>query len=197
MIKPHLPRQTIDIFEYLNKGHFISEDSNDERLKELYRVIDEENRYEQLHEYFLHIGFSLEKGMGYYYFSRKENKADLERKIERAYQWIDILDFLKTYGKSIDSTFTQGTIFSPHDIFEQYKINHLLAEKLDDLKRYYPVEKPFERIEKIIKTLKDETFIEKCNEFTNEYKILAAFHYLEKLVMAINITTDEHDEISQ
>ena len=193
------PRQTADIFERLSKGKFISEDSNDETLKDLYDVIDDEVNYELLYEYFLYIGFYLEKGSGYYYFSRKENNSDIAKKIERAYKWIDVLDFLKTYGKSVDRPFTQGTIFSPHQIVEECKVNHALAEKLEDLQRYpkFKGDKAFDRIQKIIKDLTEETFVEVHNEHTQEYKIVAAFSYLEKLVTSIHITEDEHTTLSE
>ncbi len=187
------PIHTAEIFERLSKGQFISEDSHDDSIAMLYDVIDDEASYETLHEYFLHIGFTLERGRGYYYFSRKQQAQDIDRKIEQAYRWIDVLDFLKTYGKSVDRPFTQGTIFSPNQIFEEYKVNNALSDKLDNLRRYhsFKTDKPFERIQKVVDSLVRETFIEKINEFTNEYKVLAAFHYLESLVMSININPDE------
>lgn len=193
------PRQTADIFERLSKGKFISEDSNDETLKNLYDVIDDEVNYGLLYEYFLCIGFYLEKGSGYYYFSQKEKNSDIEKKIERAYKWIDVLDFLKTYGKSVDAPFTQGTIFSPHQIVEECKVNHVLAEKLEDLQRYTKSkgDKVFDRIQKIIDDLTKETFVEVHNKHTQEYKVVAAFSYLEKLVTSIHITEDEHTTLSE
>jgi hypothetical protein len=194
-----LPRQTAAIFERLSKGQFISEDSQDDSVKMLYDIIYDEDNYDLLHEYFLHIGFCLEKGGGYYYFSRIEKNVDLERKIAQAYKWIDVLDFLKTYGKSVDRPFAQGTIFSPHQIFEEFKVNHALSEKLDSLRRYpqFKAEKPFDRINSIIKALIKETFVEIHNEFTTEYKVLAAFGYLERLVMSINISDDEYETIPE
>ena len=193
------PLHTADIFERLSKGQFISEDSHDEAVKLLYDVIDDETTYETLHEYFLHIGFTLEKGRGYYYFSRKQKAQDIDRKIEQAYRWIDILDFLKTYGKSVDRPFTQGTVFSPNQIFEECKVNNALGEKLENLRRYgkFKANKPYERVQKVADALVQESVAELINEFTNEYKVLAAFHYLEGLVMSININADEHEEIPE
>jgi hypothetical protein len=36
------------------------------------------------------------------FFSRNEKNADLERKIEKAFGWINTLDFFKTFDSSFD-----------------------------------------------------------------------------------------------
>src|SRR5690554_4479408 len=92
-----IPAQTAEIFEILSKGQFISSNSTDRQISQLYQVIDDEQNYEALYDYFRSINFILEKGDEYYHFSRPESKADLERKLEAAFRWIDIVDFLKTY----------------------------------------------------------------------------------------------------
>ncbi|MBN2892445.1 MAG: hypothetical protein JXL97_11305 [Bacteroidales bacterium] len=192
-----LPTVTQDIFEYLSKGNFISEDTANDEIRDLHRVIESNENFELLREYFSKIGFQLEKGAGFYYFSRQEKKQDLERKIEQAYKWLDILDFLKYYGSSVNSIFSQGTYFSPTKIFEQCNLNENLAEKLKKLKSQYNElnkEKPLDQINKIIELLKDETFVEIHNPYTDEYKVLASFGYLEKLFGMINISDKSLNE---
>src|SRR5690606_33283522 len=105
------PKQTAAIFETLSKGQFISSNSSDESIRKLYSVIEEEQNFEYLYNYFLNINFILEKGDQYFYFSRPENKIDLERKIEQFFKWIDILDFLKSF----DHSFSSGYRFTPSD----------------------------------------------------------------------------------
>jgi hypothetical protein len=79
----NIPRQTGEIFEILSSGQFICSNSADARISKLYDVIDDNDKYELLYDYFSAIGFLLEKGDEFYYFSRKnESKADLERKLE-------------------------------------------------------------------------------------------------------------------
>ena len=102
-----LPKNTAGIFEYLQKGLFISSNSTDEEVRKMYYTIEES--YELLNEYFAHINFCLEQGNEYYYFSRKEPKATLEQKISRAYCWIDILDFFKTYNESFGAGYRFST----------------------------------------------------------------------------------------
>ena len=73
------PKHTATIFEILSKGQFICSNSSDELIRKLYNTIDEEQNFEFLYEYFLNINFILERGNEYFYFSRMENKIDLER----------------------------------------------------------------------------------------------------------------------
>ena len=88
-------KQTAEIFEILSKGGFISSDSTNPNIRQLYTVI--EDNQSELYDFFAAINFVLESGNEYYYFSRRENKVDLERKLEIAVRWIDVLDFIKTY----------------------------------------------------------------------------------------------------
>ena len=97
-----IPDNTASIFEYLQKGLFISSNSTSEEVRDMYNEIDE--NYESLYQYFLQINYTLERGNEYFFFSRIEPKATLEQKIMRAYYWIDVLDFFKTY----DETFGPG-----------------------------------------------------------------------------------------
>ena len=96
----NVPRQTAQIFEILSRGQFICSNSFDVEIKRLYELLDEETNYENLYNYFREINFTLEKGDGFFYFSRVENRADLERKIKQSFKWIDLLDFFKTFDPS-------------------------------------------------------------------------------------------------
>ena len=188
------PKHTATIFEILSKGQFICSNSSDELIRKLYNTIDEEQNFEFLYEYFLNINFILERGNEYFYFSRMENKIDLERKIEQAFKWIDILDFLKTY----DNSFGAGYRFSPSDILVKTKVDAELKTKLESLKKYRPgKEKHLEIIEKILETLEKDKFIEMENTITHQYKVLTSFHYLEQLVMIINIDQEIINEIPE
>lgn len=88
-----LPKHTVKIFENLGKGGFISSNSSKSEIRELYDIV--EDNFEELFEYFEAINFKLERGNEYFYFSRNETKVELERKLENAYKWIDIYDFLR------------------------------------------------------------------------------------------------------
>lgn len=174
-------KDTSDIFELLSKGQFICSNSGKDNIRKLYDSID--NRFDELHEYFRQINFILERGDEYFMFTREENKADLERKLEAAYKWIDILDFFKTFNHS----FSAGYRFTPSEILVQLSVDVNLKNKLEGLKKYAGgKEKHAEILDKVLDQLRRDNFIELENEISSSYKILASFHYLEQLILSIN-----------
>lgn len=187
------PPQTAEIFKLLSKGQFISSNSSSRTISNLYNVIDDNENFEQLYNYFININFILEKGDEYFYFSRPESKVELESKIEAAYRWIDIIDFFKTY----DNSFGSGYRFSPSEILVRIKTDAELETKLDSLKKYANKENQKEILEKVIDKLVTESFFELENEITHQYKVLAAFNYLEQLILTINIPEDTKNEIPE
>jgi|SRR5690606_23013618 len=188
-----VPVQTADIFKILSKGQFISSNSSDKNISNLYNIIEDEQNFENMYDYFININFVLEKGDEYFYFSRPETKVDLEKKIERAFEWIDIIDFFKTY----DNAFGAGYRFSPAEILVRIKTDAELETKLDSLKKHTDKTKHLDILDKILKKLTDDTYIELENEITNQYKVLASFKYLEQIILTINIPDDVKDEIPE
>lgn len=89
-------RYTKEIFEILSRGGFISQNSISPQRTHLYDAIEDD--FQQYQEYFEGIGFLLEGGNGYYYFSRSESKVELADKVQRMADWIDRIDFLKTFN---------------------------------------------------------------------------------------------------
>jgi hypothetical protein len=189
-----VPKQTSEIFEILSKGQFICSNSSDERIRKLYDVIAEDENFNSLYDYFYAINFMLEEGDEYYYLSRVESKAELERKIETAFRWIDIVDFFKSF----DTSFSSGFRFQPSDILVKLNVDAVLKDKLDDLRRWSKKGAYKESLEHIItKMLCAEGFAELENEILNEYKILSSFKYLEELINSINIPEEVQDEIPE
>lgn len=181
-----LPRQTSRIFEILSKGYFVNSNSNDADQRELYTIIDEHS--DQLKSYFVKIGFQLEQGDEYFYFSRKEDKAAMNRKIETAYNWIDILDFFKTFNNG----FAPGFRFYSTQVVEEVRVNGLLRNKLIDIDKGKDASAR-DQIEKILSRMDKEGFIEKIDNFNDTWKVTAALHYLEQLILAIEVPEDELD----
>ena len=188
------PKQTAAIFEILSRGQFICSNSNDEIIRKLYSVIEEEQNFDFLYEYFLSINFILEKRDEYYYFSRLENKIDLERKIEQAFKWIDILDFFKTF----DNSFGSGYRFTPSDILVRLNIDAELKSKIEGLKRHSNgKEKASEVLDKILADLVKDKFMDIEDQNFHRYKVLSSFKYLEQIVMTINISEEVKNEIPE
>lgn len=188
-----VPIQTAEIFKILSKGQFISSNSSDKTISDLYYIIEEEEHYESLRNYFININFVLEKGDEYFYFSKPESKVDLENKIRTAFRWIDMIDFFKTF----DHSFSAGYRFSPSDILVRIKTDAELETKLDGLKKYSDRTKHQDILERILKRLIDDTFIELEDEITHQYKVLTSFKYLEQLILTINIPDEINDEIPE
>jgi hypothetical protein len=192
-----IPRQTAEIFELLSKGQFICSNSSDIRTAKLYEIIDDTDNFEALCDYFDAINFVLEKGDEFYYFSRKnESKADLERKLETACKWIDILDFLKAF----DPNFASGYSFTPMQIATEVSVQAVLKNKADSLKNVLKLDEktPYlDVVNKIIKSLCDDGFAEEENEILKSYKALSSFKFLEELVNNINIPEEVQHEIPE
>lgn len=190
-----VPRQTGEIFEILSKGHFICSNSSDIRISKLCETLDDNEIFETLYDYFFSINFILEKGDEYYYFSRKgESKADLERKLETACRWIDIVDFFKTF----DNAFGSGYSFSPADIAVKISVEAVLKNKTDSLKGTLRLDEKtpyFEVVNKIVDALVKDGFAELENEILKSHKVLSSFKYLEELINNINIPDEVQNEI--
>jgi hypothetical protein len=186
-----VPEQTADIFKILSKGQFISSNNSNKTVSDLYNVIDNEDNFENLREYFLQINFILERGDEYFYFSRSEEKTTLDKKIENAYKWIDILDFLKTFNNSFGS----GYRFDMSDIINKIKLDAELETKLDSINKDKKSRE--EILKEILDGLVKESFIELENDRTGQYKVLAAFKYIEQLLLTINISEEAQNEIPE
>jgi len=189
-----ITKYTSEIFNVLRKGQFICSNSPNDDIKKIYKVLEDEDTFEDLYEYFYQINYILEQGNEYYYFSRKENNTDLDRKLEKAFNWIDIIDFFKTF----DTSFDVGFRFSPSDIVNQLKNNADLKTKLEKLKRLSGDKKAnSDRIKKIIEKLEKDNFITLENEITETYKVLTSFNYLKDIITTINIPEEIENEIPE
>ncbi|MGB6093483.1 MAG: hypothetical protein WBF83_06960 [Moheibacter sp.] len=166
-------------------------------MAKLYDIIDDADKYEALYEYFFAIGFVLEKGDEFYYFSRKnEAKADLERKLETACKWIDILDFFKTF----DNAFGSGYSLGPQEVSVKIRVDAVLKSKADGLRKVLKMDDktPYDEVvSKTIDNLIKDGFAEMENEILKSYKILSSFKYLEELVTIINIPEEVQNEIPE
>ena len=184
-----IPDHTSVLFDYLQKGQFICSNSCDETVRDMYEMIDD--NFEALSLYFLQIGYTLERGNEYFYFSRTEPRATLEQKILRAYYWIDVLDQFKTS----DETFGAGCRFQPEQILVEANINVALQNKLDGMRKHFSDrEVRKDVLDNIIRQLAKESFIELENEKSNTYKVLSAWHYLERLIESIQIFDETEEE---
>lgn len=179
--------RTAEIFDILSKGQFVCSNAIDSQRRHLYRYIEE--NFEELEPKFREIGYQLEDGNNYYYFSRpNESNQNVESKIEKALRWLDVMAFFTTFRKDL----CRGARFQPYDILKQVEINLSLKEQLADLqKRTNPGKNYQEMLNDLIKEIQKEGFIDLENEMDQTWKILDSWDYMEKLVMAVNIQDDK------
>lgn len=178
-------RYTKEIFDILSRGGFISQNSVMQQRFHMYDAIEDD--FQDYQDYYLGIGFKLESGNGYYYFSRTENRVELADKVQRLVQWIDRVDFLKTFNNIFGSGFT----FTKSNILEKFSSDIELKEKARNL--YTDVKTNEEKIDKLIADLERQGFAELENELEGRYKVTAAFKYIEELIDCINITESEEE----
>lgn len=171
-----------EIFEHLSKGKFICSNSVEVSLSRLYSIVDED--FDNLYNYFLAIGFVLERGDEYFYFSRTEVKASIENKIEQAYEWVDVVDFFTSF----DNGFAPGFRFTSTDIQQQVKVDANLKDKLEIMKRLTGEGSLAERINNLIKKhLVAPGYAELESNFNDQYKVMASYNYIKNLITSIQI----------
>lgn len=179
--------RTAEVFETLSRGRFISSNAVTSNERDLYRYVEEHE--ERLNRTFSEIGYQLEAGNNYYYFSKPaEDQQSKERKITKALRWLDLLAFFTTYRKDL----CRGARLTPHDIAAQLDINSSLKDQLTALQRGTTAKKNYaEKLDGLFSELKREGFIELENETTQTWKLLDAWDYMEQVVMAVSIFEED------
>lgn len=189
-----MTKYTSELFEVLRRGQFICSNSPNHDMQRLYKILEDKDTFEDLYDYFQKINYTLEQGDEFFYFSRVEKNIDLERKIEKAFSWIDILDFFKTF----DSSFDVGYRFTASEIDNQLKNNADLKAKLNNFKKVNVDKKNYlERIKKLIEKLERDKFVSLESELSGTYKVLTSFNYLKDLINTINIPEEIANEIPE
>lgn len=181
--------RSAEVFERLSRGGFVCSNSLRVEDRDLYVFIEEHE--ERLRELYEEIGYQLEAGNNYYYFSRvNETIQSRERKIERALRWLDILAFFTTYRKDL----CRGARLLPHHIAGQLDLNNSLKEQLIALSKTKEKKSYQEQLDALFRELKTEGFIDLENEMSQTWKILDAWDYMERMVMAVNVFDDEETD---
>lgn len=180
-------RYTNDIFDTLSKGRFISSNSLDKAQRNWYDDIDE--NFQEYHDFFIQIGYTLEGGNGYWFFTRQMSKVDIESKVRSLMKWIDYLAFLKSFN----SIFGSGFTFTKADILIQLSCNVELKNMA--AKIFSGKSGNEDKMDALIGELQKEGFIEIENEIEGRFKVLNSFNYIEEIVQRIDITEEADEEL--
>lgn len=177
------------IFEKLSKGAFISSNSVQEDMRIYYMNL--QKNFHAYQEFYDGVGFHLESGDGYYYFSRKENKQITANKLNGLCKWIDRIAFLQTF----DPSFAPGFSFRKSDILQSFPTNLQLKEYGSKL---YADKLTHEKIvESLVNELLSMGFVELENETEGRFKVTMAFNYIETLMDRIQPADGDHNEIPE
>jgi len=182
-------KNTEEIFNILSKGGFIPQNSTDELKKRYYDLI--EDNFQEYAEYFRGVGFCLEGGNGYYYFSRPEPKIVIQDKIERLAEWIDYVDFLRTYNPSFGVGFEFSTANIQLQLSNDIEMKEKAEKLFSDRRNYKDI------VETLVNKMKNVGFIEVANEQEPTYRVTSAFNYIDKLINMLVISEEVKDEIPE
>ena len=175
---------TQKVFDLLCRGKFLSVDTTELELKHLYDDVEE--NFADYETFFSELGISLIAGDGYFYFARaNDSRITIESKLNSFAQWVDILDFLKTYN----ITFSPGFQFRSTHILERINLDVELRDKARKLFRKQSTHRDV--VDKLMSELTGMGFAEVINEQDGTYKVTAAFRYAEELVELITIYNEE------
>lgn len=175
------------VFDRLSRGGFIPADSVDESIRRIY--IDLDDNREDYADYFSKIGFILEEGKQYFYFSRRESKTVLIDKLKKMGHWIDVLDFLKAW----EPAFGPGFAFLMSELIVKIDSDIELRDKAKIL--YDNRTRHDEIAMRLVEELSRQGFVELLDNVTQRYSVTSAYRYLEDLVQLIAF--EEEDEISE
>jgi len=167
-----LPSQSAEIFERLSRGLFISKNQPGFQTQDLYGVL--EHREEDFRYYFSLIGFYLEKGEGYYYFSREENKSQIEDKVEKLFRYLDGLELLYLLVPDLGP----GSLINLTSLGERLESSKQLSRKALKLGVRASQDSPEDKFKAFLRSLEKESFVVALDDQQEEFLVLDAFDYL-------------------
>src|ERR1700752_2034931 len=185
-----LPKQTHEIFSIMARGHFISSNGTKDNMGRLYDIINNPEHHDHLQEYFNVIRFRIERGNNFFYFAKiDEANSLIEKKLETFEKYIDIIDLFA----SMDNKITIGSRFRPSEIAEECIANVRLKQKLQKIPLYRS-ETLSNKVREICDLMSRDSFLEKEDEVSENYKVLDSYSYLLDVINAIAIYEEGNAE---
>lgn len=179
------PHNTQEIFELLSRGNFLCENSPIRSERKLFARCEEQ--YSELYTYFEHIGYYLEQGNGYYYFSRKLQNNQIEDKLETILDYIDLVEFMLQYS----GTFGVGFRTTISELAESVKANVVLKDRLDRIKGSYKSLTLQQQCAKVLERFRKGGFMALEDEHEERYVVLSSYDYIQTFLEAIEVPNFE------
>lgn len=183
----NLGKKIGEVFSVLSSGHFICESSVERSNKILYAICEKNEKY--LADYFIDLGYVLERGDGYFFFSKDEEPTIeyYDKKLKNFLKMIPFVEFMLVY----DNHFGVGTKISVKELALSLEKNISLKERMIKMKRQQSKMSDIEACESIVKEFVKMGYAEVLDAYSHTYKIVDAYLYLETFIESIREITDE------
>lgn len=136
-------------------------------------------------DYFLPLGYRLERGDGFYFFSLEDElQTTVEDKIVRMIRMVRVLDFLSTNVES----FGEGVVFSAATLTSRCQ-GDSRAERF--LHANGAGSNHAERVQSLLGRLKGQGYLSVSDPQRQEYRVLSAINYLFDLADRIDLREEE------
>lgn len=175
------PKQIQEIFEHLSRGQFLCENSPKRAERRLYELC--ESDYEAYVEYFDQLGFGLERGERYFYFSKKMATKTIEEKLARMMEYIDLVELMLQFSQ----TFGVGFRVSVAELEMAAKSNITLKNSIEKLKSSSKSMTLNQQCAKVLESFAKGGFMALEHEHEQRYTVLSSFTYLQTFLFAIEV----------
>lgn len=143
-------------------------------------------------DYFMPLGYRLERGDGFYFFSLEdEPQATVEDKIVRMIRMVRLLDFLSANVES----FGEGVVFSAATLTSRCqgdsRAERFLQEEAPGKNNHA------ERVQSLLGRLKGQGYLSVADPQRQEYRVLSAINYLFDLADRIDLREEESADEKQ
>ncbi len=177
------PPSTADLFAWLSQGNFVCVDSPLIAHREWFFLL--QSQEQAYRAYFAPLGFRLETGEGYYFFSREEKKVLLEDRLDKALKYLDWLSLCW----ELNPQFGVGLRFSLMDYVPLVERNPPLLRKLQQLGLRGNPQTAEDALRLFVKELEKASFL--AEESEEQFRILASFDYLIRLLQRIQLNSQQ------
>ena len=175
------PKSTQEIFELLSRGHFLCDNSPHRNERKLYAICEAD--IDAYREYFDQIGFGLEAGDGYFYFSKAFNAKSIEEKLQKVLDYIDLvelmLQFSPTFGIGFRTTVAEFSI--------AVRGNAVLKDRLERLRISTANVTLHQQCSRVLDAFVKGGFMAVENEHEQRYRVLSSYDYLETFLSSIEV----------
>lgn len=183
----NLGRKIGEVYDVLCLGKFICESSVDRKIKMLYVVCEKNEVY--LADYFMNLGYILERGDGYFFFSKDEKPSTeyFDKKIKNFLKMIEFVEFMLVY----DNSFGVGTKVSVKKMALGLGKDIALKERLGKMKQQQEKLSDIDACDSIMKEFVKMGYAEVLDEYSRIYKVLDSYLYLETFIDSIREISNE------